>query len=124
MRISLFIKKPADLSGDSVMEKHRVTVTILGRKFSLRTDSKPEAIAEAADVINRKSEDLKRSSVTENTEDLSMLLNLVLAHELLSARRKLAGKSLPEASSDEKWELKQIDTAVTLLLEMLADAVD
>lgn len=106
------------------MEKHRVTVTILGRKFSLRTDSKPEAIAEAAEVINRKSEDLKLTSVTEHTEDLSILLNLVLAHELLSVRRKLADTFNPETFSEEKLELRQIDTAVTLLLEKLAEAVD
>lgn len=89
------------------MEGHILHVTVLGRKITLKTDSDPANISHAITYIEQRAHELKRRSIVNDPHILSVLLNIVLADELIQSRQSNLppsttgrGVMIPEETTD------------------------
>jgi len=85
-----------------------VTVQIAGQKYTLRTDTDEEYIAELARYVDQKIEEAKRVTRTVSTHQVVILAALTIADELLRVRRET--ESLKKRVRERaQWLLQYMD---------------
>jgi cell division protein ZapA (FtsZ GTPase activity inhibitor) len=70
--------------------KRKVELTLLGQRFSVRSDRDESYVQSLAGFVGRRFEEVKRVSRGSNSEQLSLLLALNLADELFQAEERAA----------------------------------
>ncbi len=101
------------------MDSHVVRVTVLGHKLSVRTDSPPEQLSTAISYIEEKAKLLKTASITADPLKLSILLNIILADELIKTNKELVKIKQTEFS-----ELEKADQLASDLIELISQEIE
>jgi len=65
------------------MPHHKVDISLLGQKFSIRTDDNPEEVLLAVQKVKEQIDELRDAGVTASCDRLMTLVALNLAGELL-----------------------------------------
>ncbi len=101
------------------MEEHVVKVTILGRKLSIKTDATPESLSGIIAYVEKRADQLKKASLITDPGILSLLLNMILAEELLETKQKL-----DTITRDGAEESTRVDQLATDLIRMISREID
>ncbi|MDQ6952182.1 MAG: cell division protein ZapA [Mariprofundaceae bacterium] len=65
------------------MAHHKVDITLLGQKISIRTDDAPEEVLLAAQTVQEQIDELRAAGMTASSDRLLSLVALNLAGQLL-----------------------------------------
>ncbi len=65
---------------------HAVEISLLGRRFTIRTDDDPEQVREAASLVQEKIDELREAGAAIASDRLMALVALNLAGELIERR--------------------------------------
>ena len=101
------------------MDEHILKVTILGRKLSIKTDATPEEFAQKIKFIEDKAEKLKKSSLVTDSTVLSILLNIILADELMKTSQEL--NKIKQVNLIESEKAEQLTSE---LIKLISDQID
>lgn len=88
--------------------KRSVTVTMFGREFTFRSEASEDRLQGIADFVNRKAEEIQRSTRTVDSMGVALLTAMNIAEELFSEREERS----------ERW------TEVEATAERLVDRID
>jgi cell division protein ZapA (FtsZ GTPase activity inhibitor) len=105
--------------GETCMDSHVVRVTVLGNKLSVRTDAPPEQLSSTISFIEEKAKLLKTASIAADPLKLSILLNIILADELIKANKELVKIRQTEFS-----ELEKADQLASDLIELISHEIE
>lgn len=92
--------------------KRKVEVSLLGQRFTVRSDKDEAYLHQVASFVNRKFEELRRQTRTASSHQLALLVAMNLADELFRAEERHAGVRADLRRRSEHV-LESIDTALS-----------
>lgn len=100
------------------MEQHIVKTTLFGVSLSLKVDTDPEQFSRVIDSIEEKGQYVRRHMLESDPHRISVLTNLLLADELLAARRQSGGQD------QDKDVSQQVDQLAQELIQLINNKIE
>lgn len=91
--------------------KRKVEVSLLGKRFTVRSEKDEAYLHAISNFVTRRFEELQHASRMQSTHDVALLVALNLADELFQAEERHA-KSRSEVRSRTERMLEHIETAM------------
>lgn len=91
--------------------KRKVDVSILGQRFSVKSDKDDAYVHALSNFVTRKFEELQRQTRSRSTHDLALLVALNIADELFQAEER-AARSRQEIRKHSERVLANVNAAL------------
>jgi cell division protein ZapA (FtsZ GTPase activity inhibitor) len=101
------------------MQANIVKVSVLGRRLSVRTDASAQELAATVSYLEKRAETLKSAASAADPANLSILLNIVLADEIMQLKRELEN-----IRKTEFYELEQAEKLTNELIHLISRELD
>ncbi len=97
------------------MEQHIVRTSLFGVNLTLKVDEDPEHVSRVIDYIEQKGHEVRRNMIETDPHRISVIINLLLADELLSSRI---------SNDSSKGDTQQVDRLAQELIQLINEKIE